>query len=88
MSHMNRGAHRRCRNPRPEEVRALWEWSGLTEAAFGDLICASEGAVQQWKSDVGTQGHRRMHGGFWCLIQLELGLDPTKPLGPQIAKKR
>jgi len=65
-------------NPHPDEVRAFREQiqaaQGVNITAAQDIcakwIITSRRAWQQWESEKGSKNHRRMHPGFWRLLNL------------------
>ena len=84
-NHPNRGrGHNPCRTPTPEDVKRARQWAGLTQEAAAAKVCAALNSWQCWEAPVDTPTHRRMHPAFWRLFQKEVGLDPDRPLGPQL----
>jgi DNA-binding transcriptional regulator YiaG len=73
-----------CRAPTPDEVKRAREWAQLTQAQAAEAVCSALRSWQQWEALEGTPDNRRMHPAFWRLFQKEVGLDPDRPLGPQL----
>lgn len=63
-NHPNRGPNRKSRNPAADEILALRQRLGLTQAQAADLVHSSERTWQQWEA-----ADRRMHPALWELFQ-------------------
>lgn len=60
-----------ARNPSPDEIRALRDKAGLTQAEAASLVHTTLRNWQQWEATEGTN-MRPMHPAFWELFQLKL----------------
>jgi DNA-binding transcriptional regulator YiaG len=65
-SHPNRGKGKPSRNPKPADILAAREESGLTQTQAGELLHTSCRVWQQWEAGV-----RRMHPAFFELFNIK-----------------
>lgn len=63
-NHGNRSKHTARHNPKPSDIKAARESSGLTQTQAADLIHCNLRSWQQWEA-----GDRAMHPAFWELWQ-------------------
>lgn len=61
-----------AKNPDPAQVQKLRKTANLTLAEAGLLLHTTGAVFNQWETDAGMVGHRRMHPAFWELFQLKV----------------
>lgn len=61
------------RKPSPEEVVALRQRHGLSQAAAAERWFTSVNAVQKWETPVGQPNHRAVHPLMWWGMRRILG---------------
>jgi DNA (cytosine-5)-methyltransferase 1 len=71
-NHPNRSGKGVSRNPKPKEIIAARLDAGLSQTAAAELVHTSCRAWQQWETEEGTEGHRRMHPAFWELFRIKV----------------
>lgn len=54
-------------NPKPEEIKAAREASGLTQTEAANLVYSTLRTWQDWEA-----GIARMHAGLWELFKLKV----------------